>query len=25
VTLYRGKYRIETIRYRWRDYRSRGA
>jgi putative transposase len=24
VTLYRGKYRIETTRYRWRDYRSRG-
>jgi REP element-mobilizing transposase RayT len=25
MTLYRGKYRIETTRYRWRDYRSRGA
>ena len=25
MTLYRDKYRIETTRYRWRDYRSRGS
>ena len=25
VTLYRGKYRIETTRYRWRDYQCRGS